>query len=136
MTSKGSPIEHLVHKAREDSRLLAVMLFGSQARGEGTPRSDVDVCLVLAPPAALAQKSGEAAEVRLHYLATTPEGFDIQVFQLLPLYVRQRVLREGNVLFCRDEDALYELAYRTAKAWEDFRPRYRYYLDQVAHGGS
>jgi len=31
------------------------------------------------------------------------------------------VLKEGAVLFVRDEDALYALAIRTARAFEDFR---------------
>jgi len=38
--------------------------------------------------------------------------------------VRRRALKEGRVLFCRDEDTLYDLALGTAKAFEDFRPLY------------
>jgi hypothetical protein len=36
------------------------------------------------------------------------------------------------VVFVRDEDRLYELAIRTARAFEDFRPYYQRYLDAVA----
>lgn len=36
------------------------------------------------------------------------------------------------MLFARDEDALYAVAARTARAFERFRPIYRAYLDQVA----
>ena len=46
--------------------------------------------------------------------------------------MRSRILKEGAVLFVRDEDALYDVAIRTAKAWEDFRHIHREYLDQVA----
>ncbi len=135
MTSDSASIDNLLKKAAADTRLLAVVLFGSRVRGEQGPRSDVDVCLVL-DPCRTSGTGAAAAEVRLEYLATTPEGFDIRVFQQLPLYIRRRVLREGRVLYSRDEEALYELAYRTAKAFEDFRHRYRYYLEQVAHAGS
>ncbi len=58
------------------------------------------------------------------------------MFQRLPLYVQSRVLREGRVLFVRDEDALYEAAFRTVRAWELFRPRYEAYLAEVARGRS
>ena len=60
----------------------------------------------------------------------------IHVFQQLPLYVRGRVLKEGVVLLCKDWDALYGIACRTAQAFDDFKPIYRAYLDQVAHVGS
>ena len=60
---------------------------------------------------------------------------DIHVFQQLPLYIRTRVLREGQVLFERDPDALYELAFRTAQAFEDFKPIYYAYLAEMARGG-
>ena len=56
---------------------------------------------------------------------------DLTIFQQLPLSVRSRVLREGKVLFVRDEDRLYEVAVRTARAFEGFRHHYRGYLDAV-----
>jgi hypothetical protein len=62
------------------------------------------------------------------------EGCPIKVFQQLPLYVRRRVLKEGIVLFVKDEDELYELAFRTAKEFEDFKHIYRNYLEAIAHG--
>lgn len=104
--------------------MLAVVLFGSAARGEATSASDVDVCLVLDPDVA-----DQPERRRLEYLAGV--DLDVQVFQALPLYVRHRVLREGQVLFSKDDDRLYELAIRTAKAFEDFKPIYRRYLQAV-----
>lgn len=44
------------------------------------------------------------------------------------------MLKEGRIEFVRDEDALYEVAYRTAQAYEDFKNIYHDYLDQVARG--
>ena len=117
-------LERLVARAREDPAVLAVILFGSAARGEATSTSDVDVCLVLDPGAA-----GQPERRRLEYLAGV--DLDVQVFQALPLYMRSRVLREGRVLLSKDDDRLYELAIRTAKAFEDFKPYYRRYLEAV-----
>jgi hypothetical protein len=57
---------------------------------------------------------------------------DIKIFQQLPLYVRRRVLKEGIVLLVKDEDQLYELAFRTAKEFEDFKHIYRDYLEAIA----
>ena len=107
--------------------MLAVILFGSQARGDAGPESDVDGCVVLETGA----PSGiEASRKRLDYLAG--RDLDVKTFQQLPLYIRSRVLKEGRVLFVRDEDRLYDLAFRTARAFEDFRPYYQRYLDAIA----
>jgi predicted nucleotidyltransferase len=122
-------LHRLLEKARIDPEILAVIVFGSAARREETDKSDLDLCLVLTPsrydPAALAGK-------RLEYLQTA--DLDISILQALPLYIRRRVLREGRVEYVRDEDALYEVAYRSAQAYEDFKHLYQDYLDQVARG--
>ena len=118
----------LLSRAARDPDVLAVFLFGSLARGEAGPISDVDVCLVLAP----GSDPDRAFERKLTYSGAF--DVDLALFHELPLHVRSRVLREGRVLFVRDEDALYELAVRTARAFDDFRHIHRQYLDAVARG--
>jgi predicted nucleotidyltransferase len=127
-TTRGNPaLDRLVARAKDDPEALAVILFGSRARGDASPGSDFDVCLVLGskPGPDLA-----AARKRLEYASEA--SLDLAIFQQLPLHIRSRVLKEGTVLFVRDEDALYDLAIRTARAFEDFRHIYRQYLDQVS----
>ena len=70
------------------------------------------------------------SEKRLEYAAEA--DVDLVVFQQLPLAVRTRIIKEGEVLFVRDEDTLYALAVRTAQAFERFRHIHREYLEQVA----
>ena len=133
MPDQDEKLGQLVRAAADDERVLAVLLFGSRARDEATPSSDVDLCVVLDPTWARAET---VASVKLAYLEATPGAFDIQVYQSLPIYVRKRVLAEGKVVYCRDDDALYALARRTIREFEDFRPRYQCYLDEVARAGS
>ncbi len=59
---------------------------------------------------------------------------DVVVFQHLPLAIQSRILREGRALYVRDEDALYEVATRSVKAFELFRPIHQAYLNEVARG--
>ena len=124
-------LEKLLNKAKQDPEVLSVILFGSQACGEATAASDVDVCLVL-----LNQRydSLYLSRTKLEYLKM--DGLDIHIYQQLPLYIRRRVIKEGKVLFVRDEELLYELAFRTAQAFEDFRHLYYDYLEEVARVGS
>jgi predicted nucleotidyltransferase len=129
--SKVTSANKLVAQAPQDADVLAGILFGSVARGEQTAHSDVDICLVLTPERV--RDKSILSRKRLAYLAQF--DLDVQIFQASPLYIRHRVLKEGQVLFVRDEDLLYEVAFRTAQAFEDFKPIYYRYPEQVAHVG-
>ena len=131
MTNVDKQLERLLSQAQKDSEILAVLLFGSTARDEGTAASDVDVCLLLQPRK---YDSLTLSQKNLAYLQGN--DLDVHIFQQLPLYIRQRVLKEGKVLFARDLDTLYALAFRTAQEFEDFKPIYRAYLAEVARAGS
>lgn len=121
-------LERLLERARHDPDVLAVFQFGSSARGEAGPGSDIDISLMLMPRSPADRLS--LSRKRLEYAQNF--DLDITVFQDLPIFIRRRVLKEGRVLFVRDQDLLYEAAFRTAQAFEDFRHIYDAYLDQVA----
>ena len=118
-------VDELLEKAAEDSEVMAVILFGSSIRGEQA--RDIDVCLVLYPA-----QEAEGFEKRIRY--SEHDVLDVQVFQDLPLYVRQRVLKEGEIVLCKDWDMLYDMAFDSIREFEYFEPRYREYLKGVLHG--
>lgn len=113
-------VKPLLSEVKSDPEVLSIILFGSHARQEGSSISDVDIAIVLMPEA---YSRYELSRKRLSYLERFP-GLDIHVFQGLPLQICRRVLKEGEILWVRDEDLLYDLAYRTIRKWEDFRPYY------------
>jgi hypothetical protein len=127
---EAEELDRLLVTAKQDEEILAVLIFGSAARDEEVPFSDVDICLVMRPksfePTALSHK-------RLEYMKDN--SLDVRIFQQLPLYIRVRVLKEGRILFVRDEDQLYELAFRTAQAFEDFKHIYYGYLKEIELAG-
>jgi len=127
--STSPAVARLVARAKTDPDVLAVLLFGSRARGDAAPSSDFDVCLVLGGEP---RPDRDRAEKRLEYLAE--ENLDVAIFESLPLHIRSRVLKDGTVLYARDEDALYAVAIRTARAWEGFRHIHRQYLNEVLRG--
>ncbi len=127
--SSPQQLQTLIQKASQDQDILAVMLFGSHARGEARADSDVDICLMLAP-AANPDKIG--FDKRLLYMAEF--NIDAHIYQQVPLYIRQRILQEGRILFCRDEQVLYEIACHTITEFADYEHIYRDYLKEVEHG--
>ncbi|OPY21324.1 MAG: Nucleotidyltransferase domain protein [Methanobacterium sp. PtaU1.Bin097] len=110
-------------KMEEDPDILAVILYGSYARGEEA--RDVDLCLVLFP-----DKARKGLDKRIEY--SYYDMIDVQVFQDLPLYMRPRIIKEGKLLHVKDEDLLYDVAIETAKEYELYRPKYEMYLDSIA----
>lgn len=120
-------LERLLQKVRVDANVCAVILFGSIAKGISNSLSDVDVCIVLNDKLDILAMSLK----KLEYLSFV--DYDVSIFQQLPLYIRQRVIKEGKVLFCRNEDRLYEIVFRTIKELRDFNPIYYKYLEGVVH---
>lgn len=120
-------VMHLVSLARNDRHVLAVLLFGSEARSEAHSQSDVDICIAL-------DAAAESVSSRTRRAYLRDVELDVNIFQVMPLHLRRRALKEGRVLFCRDEDALYQLAFKTAREYEDFRPIHEAYLEAVSRG--
>ncbi len=118
-------VTHLVEKeVLKDKEVLAAILFGSFPQ-EGF--SDIDVCIVLYPGK---YENLYLSEKKLELMVALPD-FDVQIFQQLPMYIRVRVLK-GEVIFCRDEKMLYEVAVQTIKEFEDYKKIYDEYLQGVA----
>lgn len=108
MTSKlGLPpedvaerIEELPARLAELRGLAAVWLFGSWARGEATPVSDVDLAYL---PAA----DGDGADAGLYRVVTKVLGTDevtLADVRALPATVAWQVVAEGRLLVVRDPD--------------------------------
>lgn len=103
-------------KDRED--VLAVLIFGSHARKEATPRSDVDVCVV----APKAEKQSLLSFILQH--VTSPK-YHIWLFEELPLYMKKEVIDNHKIIICRDKLELYEHFYFVDKLWKDQEHRQR-----------
>ncbi len=129
MTKVLRRLRGLMEEVQRDEGVLALFLFGSYARGEEREDSDIDVCLVL-------QGRPDREEIvrkQIEYLRF--HQLDLHIFQALPIYIRHRILREGKLIYVRDEDRLYEMAFRTAQAFEDYKHLYRDYLEEVMRAG-
>ena len=123
------PLQPLIDKAKKDQTILAIILFGSHARAQATADSDVDICLMFAPDAFDAKS---AFDKRLDYMAEF--NIDAHIYHQVPLSIRQLVLKEGKVLYCQDEELLYETACRTITEFADYEHIYRDYLKEIARG--
>jgi uncharacterized protein len=49
-------------------KLYSLILFGSQARGEGNPDSDIDIMTVLEDPVDVAREIYKTSDIRCHFI--------------------------------------------------------------------
>lgn len=86
--------------------------------------SDIDLCIYYDG------NRDEAAQFRYAVLCRLP-GFryDIQIFQMLPLYVRVEVLK-GTLLYAPDLVFVYDTATWTLREFDDFKHRLYDYTGQ------
>jgi uncharacterized protein len=106
--------------AKADEHLTAVLLFGSYARMEQDYR-DIDVAILLKG------KTDHAKELFKYQEAAGETGngmVDISILNDLPLNIKSRVLKEGKVLYVRDNEALYDFSIEVIKDWSEFRHRF------------
>ena len=123
-------IETLIEKFLEDiqktkyfSRIEFIVLFGSSLTEYHINESDVDICIFIQ------DEKKKLAKIRLDLLNRFTNRLDIQIFDLLPLYIQIEVLK-GKFLYIKDEDRVYEIAYDIIEEYEDFLPLYLDYINR------
>nr|WP_321352437.1 nucleotidyltransferase domain-containing protein [uncultured Methanoregula sp.] len=105
-------------------RVRFIMLYGSSLTGR--TGSDIDLCIYYDGT------PEESSRFRMQALSLPgADLFDIQIFSLLPLYVRMEVLK-GEVVFYRDLRFVYETAVLTCRDFEMFRHRLDDYTGEKA----
>jgi len=105
------------------SKIEFVILYGSSLSSYHLDNSDIDLCLYID------EEKKKLSSIRLELLKMFNENLDIQIFQLLPLYVQIEVLK-GKVLYVKEEDRLYEIANETIEEYEEFYPFYLEYINR------
>lgn len=120
-------IKEVVEKAKKDQDVIAVVVFGSFAKGE--KNRDIDICLILRE----GMKNIEMSHKRLEYLKEFP-SLDISIFQQLPIYIRHRVMKEGKILFMRSFENVFDIYIKTIKEFESFKPKLKELLNGVLDG--
>ncbi len=108
-------------------RVLAVLLYGSHATGDAHRQSDVDLCIVDPDTPTVLNEVSRRVDV-------AGSGYDVYLFEELPLYLQMEVIRSHRVVVCRDIYALHEYFYPYRKRWKDQEHRNTVTREDVLRG--
>ncbi len=104
----------------------AILLYGSHARKEATPRSDIDICLVVPEARKNPDKGIHLIQEAWREVPLDFSKYDLRVFELLPLYIQMSIIKNHVVIWTRNELNLYEYLYfNYLKPWKDQEKRYQ-----------
>ncbi len=101
----------IVKKLYKIREVIAIILFGSQATGKARSDSDVDIAVMT--------KTNDD-KIRSKIIREGDEIVQVSHFNTLPLEIQFRVIKEGKVLFCKDEDELKNQVKKTILRYLDF----------------
>jgi predicted nucleotidyltransferase len=110
--SVSDELERAAACLARDPRVLAVYGFGSQARGEAGPRSDVDVAVLLDRNLSLGD------ELRLRAQVTRElqrDDIDLVVLEQAPPLLRYEITAAARRLYARDGEAADRFEERAAQ---------------------
>ena len=115
-------ISKIIEIIKSDPNVIAIYLFGSHAKGEATPLSDIDIAVILENPT-------PESEADIGSLSS-PE-IDVVLFHRLPLHIRYEVFKYGKEIFARDEEKLLEIKLRVLRDYLDTARMYRIISSEV-----
>jgi predicted nucleotidyltransferase len=124
--TKPLSLERLVDRLEGHPEILEAYLFGSYARGEAQPHSDVDIAVYVdrsrMPPAPF----GYAATLGTDLMAALGRNdVDVVVLNDAPPLLYHRVLRDGRRLLSRDLAATTTREGRALSRYCDYLPHLR-----------
>lgn len=116
----------LVDSVSSDLSVVALFVFGSLARGELTPLSDLDLGVLLDKELSKQERFSKHIDLIGNFteLMGTDE-IDIIILNDTPMRFAVKVLTTGKILFERDRKALVDLYDRNTKMFLDFK----YFVD-------
>lgn len=131
-----SDLEQRVHDAvAEIPGVTTLLVFGSRARGDERPDSDLDVAILADADHDPEKEDAQYRRLQLQkrllvaLADLAPEGrVDVVFLDEAPVTLRQRVMEQGRMILCRDPETWKALRVQTMREYGDsiwFRRIYR-----------
>jgi len=99
-TEDSGTLNQIIEKIKSIKEVVAIVVFGSYAEGKVKEMSDIDIAVIV-------QNADKYIEADIGSMYSPK--FDVVLFHRLPLHIQYEVLKNGNVIFCRNEEEFFEI---------------------------
>ena len=120
-------ISEVVEKIKNigGEKVRFIVLYGSVIKRKMTNLSDIDLAVFYD------DNKYERFKFRTKILGRIRDGFDIQTFQDLPLYIQKDIISTGKVIYFSDYKEIFKIYMKTIKEFEHFKPRLELYYSKI-----
>ena len=117
-------VKEVVEDIKKNEKVVAIILFGSWAKGRVTPLSDIDLAVIIKEP-------DPKTEAEIGSMCS--RIIDISLFHKLPVYIQHSILKDGIVLYLKkeDEDFYKEVVLKVIRNYLEMEWIYRKRLKEV-----
>ncbi len=117
-------MQGMIKRLAKMPRVEAIIFFGSQVRKDARKDSDIDLAVITS-------KSTRNQELEIIGLGS--DIFDISIFHRLPLIIQFHVLKEGRILFCKDQKILQQIKTQVLRFYWDYSTFMNIFYKRVIH---
>jgi len=103
-------IENLVSELKKYKKVISIILFGSYAKNQVKPLSDIDIAVII---------KDDDKETETEIATYSSNKLDVVPFHRLPLYIQFEVLKYGKVLFVRNKNYFMKIKRQVLREYLD-----------------
>lgn len=120
--------DKLIEYIKLKSNVIAVYLFGSFADNTYNENSDIDLAVLYDEKNDLGEHVSDSVDIEKIFDNTKVDYINLEE---VSLFFRFHILKNGKIVYAKDEDKLYNYIYKTQKAYIEMkysRDKYEAYV--------
>ncbi len=114
----------VVNALKKNKNVIAIILFGSHAKNNAKPSSDIDIAVI-------AEKPSKKLDAEIAGLCS--KILDVVSFHRLPLYIKFEVFKYGKPLFIKPsgDNALTGVKFKLLRDYHEMEPSYEKFVKAI-----
>ncbi len=118
------PIEK-IKKMDKNNKVSFIALFGSYASKSHNKLSDIDIAIYYEG------NKKERFKFRIAVSGELGERYDVHIFQDLPLYIKNEIIKKGKIIYKKDIRKVAETYIKVISEFSSFEKYLNHYYDKL-----